>query len=365
VKANDLSAGIGLFAEMTQAGMKPSSITHSILVRLYQRNDYKGNCFDAVALLYQHHGLEKPNSVMDRGGKGNNNGGSRRGDRNRTSHNQNSGRNPGQNGMQSGMDASARSGWERSRTSASGGWDYDGSNMQQQQMQQPPQHQQQQQQQFQGQPHMPPHTGGYGMGMHPQHLGMLGPDPSWQFPCRENEQDPSLSAQGSLGSVPYMPVGHPGFRGGPSGNLEVDRGMGMYQQPSFGSRGMPMAGPPGTLSWPAYGGDRMMGLDPLQLGLGGGLDGAHGSAGAGHQRYAPGRMADDGLGALRMGGPMLDPNMAPWINNGGLPDMAFAGGFMPQGPQKAYLDRMMGMVDSQAPPQLGVQCGGPPAFAEY
>lgn len=195
-----------------------------------------------------------------------------------------------------------------------------------------------------------------------------------------------------------MPVGPlaGGFRGGPSGNSEGDRGMGMYQQPSFGSRGMPMAGPPGALSWPTYGmsglephsGDRMMGLDPLQLGFGGGLDGPHGTAGgqmmgldpqqlaslmdghhgpvgAGHQRYAPGRMADDGLGAMRMGGPMLDPNLSPWINSGGLPDMAFAGGFMPQGPQKAYLDRMVGMVDSQPPPPLGVQCGGSPAFGEY
>lgn len=29
VKANDLSAGVGLFAEMASAGMRPSSITHS------------------------------------------------------------------------------------------------------------------------------------------------------------------------------------------------------------------------------------------------------------------------------------------------------------------------------------------------
>lgn len=240
---------------------------------------------------------------------------------------------------------------------------------------------------------MPPHTGGYGMGMHPQNLGMVGPDPSWQFTGRENEPDPSLSAQGSLGSVPYMPVGpFAGFRGEPSANLEVDRGMGMYQQPSFGSRGMPMAGPPGGVSWPggppaAYGGDRMMGFDPLQLGLGGGLDaphgagggrfmdpmqhgvagldGHHGPVGAGHQRFAPGRMPDDGLGGIRMGGPMLDPNLSPWINNGGLPDMGFTGGFMPQGPQKAYLDRMMGMADGQLAPPLGVQCGGPPTFGEY
>merc|ERR1719450_2023874 len=64
VKANDLSAGVGLFAEMTQSGMMPSSITHSILVRLYQRNGYKGDAFDAVAQLYQHHGLEKPQKTF-------------------------------------------------------------------------------------------------------------------------------------------------------------------------------------------------------------------------------------------------------------------------------------------------------------
>merc|ERR1719460_1015470 len=86
VKANDLSAGVGLFAEMAQSGMKPSSITHSIFLRLYQRNGYKGDCLDAVALLYQHHGLERPNGVMERPGKGGSSGGGgggggRRGDR--------------------------------------------------------------------------------------------------------------------------------------------------------------------------------------------------------------------------------------------------------------------------------------------
>lgn len=80
VKANDLSAGIGLFAEMTQAGMRPSSITHSILVRLYQRNGYKGDSLDAVAQLYQHHGLDRPNLSIERGRGG------RRGDFARSSH---------------------------------------------------------------------------------------------------------------------------------------------------------------------------------------------------------------------------------------------------------------------------------------
>merc|ERR1719336_699055 len=63
VKANDLSAGVGLFAEMMHSGMKPSSITHSIFMRLYQRNGYKGNASEAVAQLYQHHGLDRPASL--------------------------------------------------------------------------------------------------------------------------------------------------------------------------------------------------------------------------------------------------------------------------------------------------------------
>eukprot|EP00931_Biecheleriopsis_adriatica_P094020 TRINITY_DN67724_c0_g1_i1.p1 TRINITY_DN67724_c0_g1~~TRINITY_DN67724_c0_g1_i1.p1 ORF type:complete len:585 (+),score=138.09 TRINITY_DN67724_c0_g1_i1:97-1851(+) len=69
VKANDLSAGVGLFAEMASVGMKPSSITHSIFLRLYQRNGYKGNALDAVAQLYQHHGLEKPSGTMEKASK--------------------------------------------------------------------------------------------------------------------------------------------------------------------------------------------------------------------------------------------------------------------------------------------------------
>eukprot|EP00930_Biecheleria_cincta_P032870 TRINITY_DN22776_c0_g1_i1.p1 TRINITY_DN22776_c0_g1~~TRINITY_DN22776_c0_g1_i1.p1 ORF type:complete len:666 (+),score=139.02 TRINITY_DN22776_c0_g1_i1:265-1998(+) len=69
VKANDLSAGVGLFAEMAQAGMKPSAITHSIFLRLYQRNGYKGNAMDAVAQLYQHHGLEKPSGMIEKASK--------------------------------------------------------------------------------------------------------------------------------------------------------------------------------------------------------------------------------------------------------------------------------------------------------
>jgi pentatricopeptide repeat protein len=60
VRANDLSAGIGLFAEMTHSGMIPSTITHSILMRLYQRSGYTEQALEAVAQLYEHHGIPRP-----------------------------------------------------------------------------------------------------------------------------------------------------------------------------------------------------------------------------------------------------------------------------------------------------------------
>lgn len=60
VKANDIAVGIGLFEEMVQNGMRPSSITHSILARLYQRGGFEDDAGEAVASLYQHHGLERP-----------------------------------------------------------------------------------------------------------------------------------------------------------------------------------------------------------------------------------------------------------------------------------------------------------------
>jgi len=69
VKANDLTAGIGLFAEMMRYGMRPSVITHSIFVRLYERNGYKGSASDAVAQLYEHHGLHQPGRAHERGSK--------------------------------------------------------------------------------------------------------------------------------------------------------------------------------------------------------------------------------------------------------------------------------------------------------
>lgn len=69
VKANDITAGVGLFEEMIAAGMKPSSITHSILARLYKRAGYEDDANEAVAQLYQHHGIERP-IMNERGGKG-------------------------------------------------------------------------------------------------------------------------------------------------------------------------------------------------------------------------------------------------------------------------------------------------------
>jgi len=69
VKANDVSAGVGLFEEMVYNGMRPSAITHSILARLYQRAGYEDDATEAVAQLYQHHGIERPTGG-ERGGKG-------------------------------------------------------------------------------------------------------------------------------------------------------------------------------------------------------------------------------------------------------------------------------------------------------
>jgi pentatricopeptide repeat protein len=60
VKANDVTAGVGLFEEMVQCGLRPSAITHSILARLYQRAGYEEDASEAVAQLYQHHGIERP-----------------------------------------------------------------------------------------------------------------------------------------------------------------------------------------------------------------------------------------------------------------------------------------------------------------
>jgi len=66
VKANDITAGVGLFEEMVQNGMRPSTITHSILSKLCQNAAYEEGASEMVAQLYQHHGMERP-SGSDRG----------------------------------------------------------------------------------------------------------------------------------------------------------------------------------------------------------------------------------------------------------------------------------------------------------
>eukprot|EP00746_Dinoflagellata_sp_MGD_P070086 gnl/MRDRNA2_/MRDRNA2_28675_c0_seq1.p1 gnl/MRDRNA2_/MRDRNA2_28675_c0~~gnl/MRDRNA2_/MRDRNA2_28675_c0_seq1.p1 ORF type:complete len:854 (+),score=160.01 gnl/MRDRNA2_/MRDRNA2_28675_c0_seq1:149-2563(+) len=71
VKTNDLAMGIAFFQEMAQAGVQPSAITHSILLRLYKHAGYVQDAVEAVGLLYQHAGLELPYHIGDRGGKGN------------------------------------------------------------------------------------------------------------------------------------------------------------------------------------------------------------------------------------------------------------------------------------------------------
>jgi len=67
VKANDITAGVGLFEEMVQQQMRPSAITHSILVRLYQRAGYDDDATEAVAQLYQHHGIDRPSGDRNKG----------------------------------------------------------------------------------------------------------------------------------------------------------------------------------------------------------------------------------------------------------------------------------------------------------
>jgi len=69
VKANDIAAGIGLFEELIHNGMRPSAITHSILARLYQRTGSEEDASEAVAQLYEHHGIERPVGG-DRGNRG-------------------------------------------------------------------------------------------------------------------------------------------------------------------------------------------------------------------------------------------------------------------------------------------------------
>jgi pentatricopeptide repeat protein len=72
VKVGDIAAGIGLFEEMVHSGMKPSAITHSILIRLYLRtgpqNWSEDDAAYAVADLYTHHGIPLP-SISERAAK--------------------------------------------------------------------------------------------------------------------------------------------------------------------------------------------------------------------------------------------------------------------------------------------------------
>merc|ERR1719291_1578396 len=79
VKANDLAAGIGLFEEMMQSGLRPSAITHSILARLYQRAGYD-DASAAIAQLYQHHGIERPSGGDRKGSRARSPRGARTGD---------------------------------------------------------------------------------------------------------------------------------------------------------------------------------------------------------------------------------------------------------------------------------------------
>jgi len=60
--------------------MRPSPITHSILVRLYQRNGYSEDAYEAVEQLYHHHGLPSPVIPPERRRK---RGAGRRGGRNK------------------------------------------------------------------------------------------------------------------------------------------------------------------------------------------------------------------------------------------------------------------------------------------
>jgi len=70
VKESDIAAGVGLFEEMVNAGLRPSAITHGILTRLYQKVGSEEVAAEAVAQLYQQHGIERPTGDRARGGYG-------------------------------------------------------------------------------------------------------------------------------------------------------------------------------------------------------------------------------------------------------------------------------------------------------
>jgi len=60
VKANDIPAGLGLLEEMLRNGLRPSSITHSILERLHQRAGCENEeISELISELYTQHGLNR------------------------------------------------------------------------------------------------------------------------------------------------------------------------------------------------------------------------------------------------------------------------------------------------------------------
>eukprot|EP00927_Polykrikos_kofoidii_P085959 TRINITY_DN948_c0_g3_i1.p1 TRINITY_DN948_c0_g3~~TRINITY_DN948_c0_g3_i1.p1 ORF type:complete len:547 (+),score=84.48 TRINITY_DN948_c0_g3_i1:124-1764(+) len=66
VKAGEIKVGIGLFDEMVQGGLRPSAVTHSILIRLYQSGGCEDDAVRAVTQLYEKHGIDRPPNVIDR-----------------------------------------------------------------------------------------------------------------------------------------------------------------------------------------------------------------------------------------------------------------------------------------------------------
>jgi len=60
VKANDIPAGLGLFEEMLRNGLRPSTITHSILEKLHQRAGCEdGEISQLISELYMQHGFNR------------------------------------------------------------------------------------------------------------------------------------------------------------------------------------------------------------------------------------------------------------------------------------------------------------------
>mmetsp|Transcript_65789 Transcript_65789/g.104168 ORF Transcript_65789/g.104168 Transcript_65789/m.104168 type:complete len:668 (-) Transcript_65789:370-2373(-) len=338
VKANDLSAGIGLFAEMTQGGMRPSSITHSILVRLYQRNGYKGDCFDAVGQLYQHHGLDRPSGPMERGGKGSSKN-DKRGDRKERNNQQNNGSRDHSGGNHllpnGGMNGVLNMGQGHGMDSIQG-WDPSMS--------------------YPGHPGPlgmpPPHmAAGYHHGGLPPHPHLMGGHDPSLLASREGDLDP-YGAHGGLQGLPYG-MSMEALQGrGPHNmsGMDADRGMGLYLPPR--NQQPPLGGPNGPMPW------QYNSASSSQLGVHTGsnnsLAAPHASMGANLRRYPRG---NNGVDASRQCSPSLDQNLLQSWNQGGIPDM-------PYPVSGAYLDRMNGLPDGR-PPLVGVQCGGPVDFEGY